>query len=164
MGRGVFVGNSLTKKYFKHFCSFCLQMRVRTNIYWLWLCAWSSTPMVSVNTPDSPARELSLPTTSHTASAQNTIRLFSHRLKEAWPLAPLTERRCRQPRLLVAPLAMLARLTHCVCCRFRKGIPESLAAMPFVTQHLQQSLLNRWTAGPWQGHRPSLRELVCTEF
>lgn len=33
VGRGVFVGGSLTEEYSKHFCSFCLQMRVRTNIY-----------------------------------------------------------------------------------------------------------------------------------
>lgn len=40
-----------------------------------------------------------------------------------------------------------------------KGIPESLPALPFVTQHLRQPLGDRGTAGPWQGQGPSLREL-----
>lgn len=107
--------------------------------------------MISVNTLDSPARELSLPTT-YTPSAQNPVRLFSHRIKGTRPPAPLTERGCRQPRLLVG-------LMHCACFRFMKGSPESLPALPFVTQIGPTMSTQQKKRVPLQTQLASLKEL-----
>lgn len=98
--------------------------------------------------PDSPAKEHSLSTIYTGCNVHKTQSGFhltdSERLNHLGLTASSSdsarEQRTRPP---VAHLPMLVLLVRCARCSFLKGIPEFLPALPFVTQHLQQSLFSR---------------------
>lgn len=116
-------------------------MRVGTNIYWLWLRARPSTPMISVNTLNSPARELLLPTTYiHSICTGHNQAFLSQNQRGL--TASLSDRgRCRQPRLRVS-------LMHCVVSDLWRGFQNPY--LPCLLWHKLSQQSPGWTAVPWQ--------------